>query len=356
MARNFFWETRWRLGQDCWTNDAQLCRKRPFSFVPPAPWEWGELRSKEKGKKSVYFNGSEETIELILRAIVSVNQLSKYGAVADLCEGLSKDSEVFGKFAANEDLESKEIPTELPAVDPHTNAEFFLHGNLLQDCEHKFAWRPEIVQIVFRNRFEGCWRRTVLRYTWCHFSAKPSLMQSRLLWFAWTYRNTQCSQQRAGCKKPEHNRRTKCEDTLQGRNTSKFQWILPFSKTITFFRPCLRCHPSGNCHWDRPGAATAREATRCGNGCVRLSHALCWNGSPPTEFHWCCWYAGWQMIRRLGKDGKRSASQKTCSHAVRRMPQAVLPPNWRLSPLNCKMLRNETGMWRWWWNLQDWVK
>ena len=28
MVRNLFWWTRWRLGQDCWTNDAQLYRKR----------------------------------------------------------------------------------------------------------------------------------------------------------------------------------------------------------------------------------------------------------------------------------------------------------------------------------------
>ena len=53
----------------------------------------GELRSKEKGKKSIHFNGSEENIELILRTIISGNQLSVYGAVADLCKELSKISE-----------------------------------------------------------------------------------------------------------------------------------------------------------------------------------------------------------------------------------------------------------------------
>ena len=90
---------------------------------------------------SVHFNGSEETIGLILRTIISVNQLRIYGAVADLCKELSKDSEVAGKLAANEDLESMEIPTELPAADPHTIAE--LQENLLQDYEHKFERLPE---------------------------------------------------------------------------------------------------------------------------------------------------------------------------------------------------------------------
>ena len=68
--------------------------------------------------------------------MISVNQLSVYGVVADKCKELSDDSEVAGKPAANEDSESMEIPTELPIADPHTNAES--QGNLLQNYEHKF--------------------------------------------------------------------------------------------------------------------------------------------------------------------------------------------------------------------------
>ena len=56
--------------------------------------------------KSIHFNGSDKTIELILRMTISVNQLSIYGAVADLCKELFKDSEFAGKPAADEDLES----------------------------------------------------------------------------------------------------------------------------------------------------------------------------------------------------------------------------------------------------------
>ena len=66
---------------------------------------------KQTGKKCIHFNGSEENIELILRTIISVNRLSICGAVADLCKELSKDSEAARKPAANEDLESTEIPT-----------------------------------------------------------------------------------------------------------------------------------------------------------------------------------------------------------------------------------------------------
>ena len=101
----------------------------------------GELRSNGKGKKSFHSNDGEETIELILLAIVSVNHISIYRAVADLCKELSDDPEVAGKPAGNEDSETMDFPTELPIADPHTNAES--QGNLLQDCEHKFEQLPE---------------------------------------------------------------------------------------------------------------------------------------------------------------------------------------------------------------------
>ena len=60
-------------------------------------FERGKLRSKGKGKKSVHFNGSHENIELLLRTAISANQLSVYGAVADLCNELSKDFTCFGE-------------------------------------------------------------------------------------------------------------------------------------------------------------------------------------------------------------------------------------------------------------------
>ena len=42
--------------------------------------------------KSVQFRGSDVTIELILRTVISVNQLSIYGGVADLCKESARDS------------------------------------------------------------------------------------------------------------------------------------------------------------------------------------------------------------------------------------------------------------------------
>ena len=130
-------------------------------FRASSALERGESRRKGGGKKSIQFNGSEENTELILRTIISANHLSVYAA-ADLCRELSKDSKVAGKLAADEDLESMEMPTEPPIADPHTNAE--LQGNLLQDYEHKFEQLPEdqklsklcydvVLKIVERGQF-----------------------------------------------------------------------------------------------------------------------------------------------------------------------------------------------------------
>ena len=60
-------------------------------FRASGAFERGELKSKGGGKKSTHFNGSAENVELLLRTVISANQLSVYGAIADLCRELSED-------------------------------------------------------------------------------------------------------------------------------------------------------------------------------------------------------------------------------------------------------------------------
>ena len=99
----------------------------------------GDLKSKGKGVISIHFNGSDDTIQLILRTVISVNQLSVYGAVADSRRELARDSRGTGKPAANENLESMVIPTTNPIS--QTDAE--VQGSLLREYEQKFAELPE---------------------------------------------------------------------------------------------------------------------------------------------------------------------------------------------------------------------
>ena len=46
----------------------------------------GQSKSKGGGRLSIHCTASEPTIESIFRTISSANQLSMYGAVADLCK------------------------------------------------------------------------------------------------------------------------------------------------------------------------------------------------------------------------------------------------------------------------------
>ena len=55
-------------------------------FRATSPLSRGTLKSKGGGKLSIHFCADEGTIETVFRKIISVNQLSIYGAVSELCE------------------------------------------------------------------------------------------------------------------------------------------------------------------------------------------------------------------------------------------------------------------------------
>ena len=55
-------------------------------FRATTPLSRGQLKSKGHGKLSIHYAAVQETIETIFRIIVSANQLSFYGAVAEMCE------------------------------------------------------------------------------------------------------------------------------------------------------------------------------------------------------------------------------------------------------------------------------
>ena len=58
-------------------------------FLATSPLSRGTLKSKGGGKLSIHFCADGGTIETVFRTIISVNQLSIYGAVSDLCEEYS---------------------------------------------------------------------------------------------------------------------------------------------------------------------------------------------------------------------------------------------------------------------------
>ena len=76
------------LGQHCGENVAGICREwsgHPV-FRATTPLSRCTLKSKGRGKLSIHFAADQDTIDTIERIILSVNQLSVYGAVAAICE------------------------------------------------------------------------------------------------------------------------------------------------------------------------------------------------------------------------------------------------------------------------------
>ena len=55
-------------------------------FRATSPLSRGRIKSKGHGKMSIHYCADLETIETMFRKIVSVNELSLYGAVAEMCE------------------------------------------------------------------------------------------------------------------------------------------------------------------------------------------------------------------------------------------------------------------------------
>ena len=55
-------------------------------FRATTPLSRGLLKSKGKGKVSIHFSADPDTVDTIYRIILSVNQLSIYGAVAAICD------------------------------------------------------------------------------------------------------------------------------------------------------------------------------------------------------------------------------------------------------------------------------
>ena len=101
----------------------------------PVLFAGGALRSKGGGKKSIHFNDSHEKIELLLRTVISANQLSVFGATADFCNEVPKGIRAPGKLGAPAHLEKMEISTDLSVAEKSTKS--VKRGNLVLEYVRK---------------------------------------------------------------------------------------------------------------------------------------------------------------------------------------------------------------------------
>ena len=147
MVRNSDVQAERRMGSCHWGHDDQL----QWKWTSRIPWiQCSGTRSFEKQRKrklSSHFCGDDETAAVVLRTITSVNQLSVYGAVTDMCDELawriSGCSESTGNLCAQNNSETMVMPIELSTTNNTRRTNETVQGNLLRDYERKFANLPD---------------------------------------------------------------------------------------------------------------------------------------------------------------------------------------------------------------------
>ena len=114
----------------------------------------GQFRGKEGGRTTILFTVSDDNVQLLLKMVISVNQLSLYGAVADLIRELPDDQRAPRKLVALDQMEH-DILTQPPFAEVQVKEE--RQEKLLQNYERrlkKSTRRPEVIQIVPRSKSE----------------------------------------------------------------------------------------------------------------------------------------------------------------------------------------------------------
>ena len=99
-------------------------------FRATTPLSRGILKSKGHGKLSIHFTADYPTIETVFRFIISANQLSIYGAVANICEEFEAHQD--GSGEPDVLMGQSIVPGEIKAETPLQNENYSNHQILWQ--------------------------------------------------------------------------------------------------------------------------------------------------------------------------------------------------------------------------------
>ena len=95
------------------------------------------LKSNGRGKLSIHFAADQDTIDTIFRIILSVNQLSVYGAVAALCEEFESHQDGSGEpeILMGQSIVLGEIKAEVPLQNEDSMNDQILWQQYIQQIE-----------------------------------------------------------------------------------------------------------------------------------------------------------------------------------------------------------------------------
>ena len=106
-------------------------------FRSTTPLSRGRLKSKGKGKVSIHFSADQDTVDTIYRIILSVNQLSVYGAVAAICDEFEDHQDRTGQpvILVGQSIVLGEIKAEVPAHDEEPRDDQIILQQYVQQVE-----------------------------------------------------------------------------------------------------------------------------------------------------------------------------------------------------------------------------
>ena len=144
VVRHIRQQTKLMLGSDCGEIMQNFNRSGHPIFRSTSTLEGGQVRSKGGGRTTTHFTASDDNVQLLLKMVISVNQLSLCGAVADMMKKVT--------WRSNSCRETCCIWSYC-----RSTSQWRATGKLVAKLRAKI-WktirRPEISQIVFRSKFE----------------------------------------------------------------------------------------------------------------------------------------------------------------------------------------------------------
>ena len=107
------------------------------TFRATTPLSRGKLKSKGKGKVSIHFTADQDTVDTIYRIILSVNQLSVYGAVAAICEEFEDHQDRTGEHVilVGQSIVLGDIKAEVPVHDEEPRDDQIILQQYIQQVE-----------------------------------------------------------------------------------------------------------------------------------------------------------------------------------------------------------------------------
>ena len=118
--------------------------------VVTVPWRED---NKGGGKTTTHFNGGTQNIELLLQMVISVNQLSLYGAAVDMIEETPVGRRAPGNPVASGQLDKPEILTQPPLAEMPLKSDRETCYKNMRTISVTVS-RQEVIQTVLRSRFE----------------------------------------------------------------------------------------------------------------------------------------------------------------------------------------------------------